>query len=72
MNERKQHIPVPEFDNKDTQGVLAALYRAARRAHRVAHQHGTGVVVMREGKGRYDRAGSGDVRGGCKTTVNWH
>ncbi len=50
MNERKQHIPVPEFDNKDTQGVLAALYRAARRAHRVAHQHGTGVVVMREGK----------------------
>ncbi len=50
MNERKQHIPVPEFDNKDTQGVLAALYRAARRAHRVAHQHGTGVVVLGEGK----------------------
>ncbi len=34
----------------DTEGVTAALMRAARRAHLIAHQTGTGVVVMRDGK----------------------
>ena len=34
----------------DTEGVTAALFRAARRAHLIAHQAGTGVVVMRDGK----------------------
>ena len=31
-------------------GVTDALIRAARRAHLIAHQSGTGVVVMRDGK----------------------
>ena len=34
----------------DTAGVTAALIRAAKRAHLIAHQAGTGVVVMRDGK----------------------
>ena len=37
-------------DNVDTEGVTAALTRAAQRAHLIAHQTGTGVVVMRDGK----------------------
>ena len=31
-------------------GVTAALIRAAKRAHKIAHQTGTKVVVMRDGK----------------------
>ena len=46
----KYPLPVSKLDDKEMQGVPAALYRVARRTHRVAHQHGTGVVVMREGK----------------------
>ena len=34
----------------DTAGVTAALIRAAKRAHLIAHQTGTGVVVMQDGK----------------------
>ena len=34
----------------DTEGITAALMRAARRAHLIAHQTGTGVVVMRDGE----------------------
>ena len=34
----------------DTEGVTAALMRAAKRAHLIAHQAGTGVIVMRDGK----------------------
>ena len=30
--------------------VSEALYRAARRAHKIAQQAGTGVIVMRDGK----------------------
>ena len=37
-------------DNVDTEGVTAALTRAAQRAHLITHQTGTGVVVMRDGK----------------------
>ena len=40
----------PNPDNVDTEGVTAALTRAAQRAHLIAHQTGTGVVVMRDGK----------------------
>ena len=29
---------------------MVALVRAARRAHQIAHQTGTGVVVMRDGE----------------------
>ena len=34
----------------DEEGVTAALIRAAKRAHQIAHQTGTKVVVMRDGK----------------------
>ena len=34
----------------DTEGVTAALIRAAKRAHLIAYQAGTGVVVMWDGK----------------------
>ena len=37
-------------DDLETEGVTAALIRAAKRAHLIAHQTGTGVVVMRDGK----------------------
>ena len=40
----------PNPDDAETEGVTAALIRAARRAHLIAHQTGTGVVVMRDGK----------------------
>ena len=38
----------PNLD--DTEGVTAALTRAARRAHLTAYQTGTRVVVMRDGQ----------------------
>ena len=50
MKEPKQPIPVSKLDDPDMQAVPAALYRAARRAHSIAHQHKTGVVVMQDGK----------------------
>ena len=50
MKEQKQSIPVSKLDDPDMQAVPGALYRAARRAHRIAHQHKTGVVVMRDGE----------------------
>ncbi|WP_424945772.1 hypothetical protein [Candidatus Spongiihabitans sp.] len=37
-------------DDLYTQGIMAALMRAVRRAHLVAHQTGTGVIVRRNGK----------------------
>ena len=37
-------------DDTDTEGITAALMRAARRAHLIAHQTGTGVVVMQDGE----------------------
>lgn len=40
----------PNPDDLDTEGVTASLIRAAKRAHLIAHQTGTGVVVMRDGK----------------------
>lgn len=50
MKEPKQPIPVSKLDDPDMQAVPGALYRAARRAHKIAHQHKTGVVVMRDGE----------------------
>ena len=50
MKEPKQPIPVSKLDDSDMQAVPIALYRAARRAHRIAHQTGTGVIVMIEGE----------------------
>ena len=40
----------PNPDKAYTEGVTAALIRAAKRAHLTAYQTGTGVVVMRGGK----------------------
>ena len=37
-------------DDPDMQGVMPALLRAAKQAHKIAHQTGTKVVIMRDGK----------------------
>ena len=37
-------------DEKWRQGALAALKRAAKQAHLIAYQTGTGVVMQRDGK----------------------
>ena len=50
MTERNQDVPKSRHGDKETQDVLNALHRAARRAHKVAHQHKTGVVVMERGE----------------------
>ncbi len=47
----RKELPEKRSPNPDdTEGITAALMRAARRAHLIAHQTGTGVVVMRDGK----------------------
>ncbi len=50
MKKKKYKIPVSKLNDPDMQAAPAALMRAARRAHQVAHQTGTGVVVRRNGK----------------------
>ena len=50
MKKGKYKIPVSKLADPDMQAVSAALFRAAQRAHLIAHQAGTGVVVMRDGK----------------------
>ena len=50
MKKSKYKIPVSNLADPDMQAVPAALFRAAQRAHLIAHQAGTGVVVMRDGK----------------------
>ena len=50
MKKPKRPIPVSKLDDPDMQAVPGALYRAARRAHLIAHQTGTGVIVMRDGE----------------------
>ncbi len=50
MKESKYTIPVSKLSDPDMQAVPAALMRAARRAHLIAHQTGTGVIIMRDGK----------------------
>ena len=50
MTEQNRDTPVSQHDDKETQDVLNALHRAARRAHKVAHQHKTGVVIMENGE----------------------
>lgn len=46
----RQELPVSKLDDPDMQAVPAAMERAVRRAHRVAHQHGTTVLVVENGK----------------------
>ena len=48
VTERNRDTPDSHHDKK-TQDVLNALHRAGRRAHKVAHQHKTGVVVIEKG-----------------------
>ena len=50
MRVQKQQLPVSRLDDPDMQAAPAAMERAVRRAHRVAHQHGTGVLVVENGK----------------------
>ena len=49
-NERRLENSVSQHDDKGTQDILNALHRAARRAHLIAYQTGTGVIVMRDGE----------------------
>ena len=50
MKKSKYKVPVSNSTDPDMQAAPAALFRAAQRAHLTAHQAGTGVVVMRDGK----------------------
>ncbi len=50
MKKNKYKVPVSNSTDPDMQAAPAALFRAAQRAHLTAHQTGTGVVVMRDGK----------------------
>ncbi len=45
----KNHLP-PIKDNSDMQGVMPALLRAVKRAHKIAHLTGTKIVIMQDGK----------------------
>ena len=45
----KNHLP-PTKDAPYMQGVMPALLRAVKRAHKVAHRTGTKIVIMQDGK----------------------
>lgn len=45
-----QKIIKSKLDDPDMQAAPAALLRAAKRAHKIAHQTGTKIIVMRNGK----------------------
>jgi len=47
----KKQTKQPSIENDpDMQGVMPALRRAVKRAHKIAHQTGTNIVIMRDGK----------------------
>ena len=50
MKKAKYITPASKLDDPDMQGVPAALMRALKRAHKIAHDTNTGVVVMIDGK----------------------
>ena len=50
MKKSTYKVPVSNSTDPDMQAAPAALFRAAQHAHLIAHQTGTGVVVMRDGK----------------------
>lgn len=50
MKKSKYKIPISKSTDPDMQAAPAALFRAAQRAHLIAHQTGTRVVVMRDGE----------------------
>ncbi len=50
MKKSKYITPVTKSDDPDMQGAPAALMRALKRAHKIAHDTNTGIVVMIDGK----------------------
>ena len=50
MRGESERLPVSKLDDPDMQAAPAAMERAVRRAHRDAHRHGTGVLVVVNGK----------------------
>ncbi|MDE2923090.1 MAG: hypothetical protein OYL92_15345 [Acidobacteriota bacterium] len=50
MSALKKPLPVPKLNDPDLQAAPAAIERAVRRAHRDAHRHGTGVLVVENGE----------------------
>lgn len=50
MSAKRGQLPVSKLDDPDMQAVPAAMERAVRRAHRDAHRHGTGVLVVVDGE----------------------
>ena len=50
MTAKGRPLPVSKLDDPDMQAAPAAMERAVRRAHRDAHRHGTGVLVVVDGK----------------------
>ncbi len=49
MKEHPEDKP-KHSENTDTDDIMAALMRAAKRGHKIAYQTGTKVVIMRDGK----------------------
>lgn len=50
MHWRDIEIPVSKLPDPDMQAAPAALVMAARRAHMIAHQTGTKVIVVQDGE----------------------
>ena len=49
MRAEKEQLPISKLDDPDMQAAPAAM-EPVRRAHRDAHRHGTGVLVVGNGK----------------------
>ena len=47
---KKQTKRLSINEDPDMQGAMPALMRAVKRAHKIAHQTGTNIVTMRDGK----------------------
>lgn len=47
---KKQTKRLSVMDDPDMQGVMPALMRALKQAHKIAHQTGTKIVTMRNDK----------------------
>ena len=50
MNAARERLPVSKLNDPDMQAAPAAMERAVRRAHWVAHVHGTTVLVVENGE----------------------
>ena len=49
MKPEKRTLPVSRLDDPDMRAAPAAMERAAQRAHWVAHQCGTTILVVENG-----------------------